>query len=198
MRPMMKRTDALLRWRAVYGDKLTLRVSVDHYSEALHALERGERSWGPTIEGLVWLAKHGFAPSVAGRTRWGEDEQTLRRGYAELFRNLGIALDAEDPEKLVLFPEMDEDAEVPEITSACWGILDVRPDAMMCASSRMVVKRKGAKGPVVLSCTLLPYDQGFEMGESLTESAKAVRLNHPHCARFCVLGGGACSATAHA
>ena len=38
------------------------------------------------------------------------------------------------------------------------------PIEVMCASSRMVVKRKGAAAPVVLPCTLLPYDPAFEMG----------------------------------
>jgi hypothetical protein len=74
---------------------------------------------------------------------------------------------------------------------------------MMCASSRMVVKRKGAAAPAVLPCTLLPYDRGFEMGTTLADAARAdggmfehgaVKLCHPHCARFCVLGGGTCSA----
>jgi hypothetical protein len=57
----------------------------------------------------------------------------------------------------------------------------------------MVVKRKGAARPVVVSCTLLPYEEGFEMGASLAEAAHAVKLNHRHCARFCVLGGASCS-----
>jgi hypothetical protein len=64
---------------------------------------------------------------------------------------------------------------------------------MMCANSRMVVKRKGANRPVVLSCTLLPYSAAFEMGTSLADSQGAVCLNHRHCARFCVLGGASCS-----
>ena len=38
---------------------------------------------------------------------------------------------------------------------------------MMCATSRMVVRRKGAERPVVLPCTLLPYDEQFEMGPTL-------------------------------
>jgi hypothetical protein len=90
---------------------------------------------------------------------------------------------------------MNETLDVPEITTACWDILDVRPDAMMCASSRMIVKRKGADRPVVTPCTLLPYDTQFELGHGLAEAAKSVKLNHPHCARFCVLGGGSCSAS---
>jgi hypothetical protein len=73
---------------------------------------------------------------------------------------------------------------------------------MMCAQSRMVVRRKGADAPVVLPCTLLPFDEAFEMGATLEQSLAAhggafdkgaVKLNHPHCARFCVLGGGSCS-----
>ena len=94
-------------------------------------------------------------------------------------------------------------AEVPEITNACWEILGKRPGEVMCASSRMVVKRKGANAPAVLPCTLLPYDPAFEMGETLEEAARAdggmfergaVKLCHVHCAKFCVLGGGSCSA----
>ncbi|MEP2424887.1 MAG: radical SAM protein, partial [Tateyamaria sp.] len=98
------------------------------------------------------------------------------------------------PGMTVLFPEMDEAVEVPEITTACWSILDVSPDAVMCSSSRMVVKRKGAEKPAVLACTLLPYDPEFELGTTLAEAERDVSLNHPHCAKFCVLGGASCSA----
>jgi len=63
----------------------------------------------------------------------------------------------------------------------------------MCASSRMVVKRKGAARPAVLACTLLPYDARFEMGETLAGASGPVTLNHPHCAKFCVLGGASCA-----
>jgi hypothetical protein len=94
----------------------------------------------------------------------------------------------------VLFPEMDEQVEVPEITTACWGILNKKPTDVMCASSRMVVKRRGAERPAVLACTLLPYSEEFEMGPTLEDAEKPVQLNHPHCAKFCVLGGASCSA----
>lgn len=193
MRPMAKTADGLLRLRAAWGDALVLRVSIDHYTAALHESERGPRSWKPALDGLKWLTDNGFNVDVAGRTCWDEPEDELRAGYAALFAGLGIALDAWDPAALVLFPEMDERADVPEITTACWRILGVSPDAMMCATSRMVVKRKGAARPVVVPCTLLPYDPRFEMGETLAEATGEVPLNHPHCAKFCVLGGGSCS-----
>jgi hypothetical protein len=110
-----------------------------------------------------------------------------------LFVALRIPIDADDPARLVLFPEMEADADVPEITEHCWGILGKSPWSVMCATSRMVVKRKGAERPTVVSCTLLPYDEGFEMGVTLAEAARPVKLNHRHCARFCVLGGASCS-----
>jgi len=194
MRPMMKRADELLRLRARHGERLKLRVSIDHYSQALHEEERGANTWGKTIDGLRWLADNGFDLDIAGRTRWGEDEASLRAGYRRLFAQLGVDLDADDPRRLMLFPEMDPEAAVPEITESCWGKLGKSPDDVMCADSRMVVKRKGAARPTVVACTLLPYDKEFELGETLAEASRTVKLNHPHCAKFCVLGGGSCSA----
>ena len=193
MRPMMKLQAPLLDLKARHGDRLVLRVSVDHHSQALHELERGPRTWEPTLFGLRWLADNGFTLHIAGRTCWGESEADARAGYARLIAAEGWPVDAADPMQLVLFPEMDEQADVPEITTACWGILGQDPSAMMCASSRMVVKRKGAAKAAVVACTLLPYDPQFELGATLAEASGAVPLNHPHCAKFCVLGGGSCS-----
>jgi uncharacterized Fe-S cluster-containing radical SAM superfamily protein len=193
MKPMAKCKPALLRLRDRYGERLTIRVSIDHYGRQVHEQERGRRSWQPTIDGLVWLAGNGFSLHVASRRLSGESETAIRDGFAKLFAELGVAIDADDPVALVIFPEMDPAADVPEITEACWGILGKSPESVMCATSRMVVKRKGAARPAVIACTLLPYDQRFELGRTLTEAARTVPLNHPHCAKFCVLGGGACS-----
>ena len=154
---------------------------------------RGGGTWAPTLDGLAWLAREGFAIAVAGRRHPREGEAEEREGYARLFAAIGVALDVADPSRLVLFPEMDAREDVPEITGKCWGILHKSPDSVMCASSRMVVKRKGAERPVVVACTLIPYDPQFELGATLAEAQGSVRLNHPHCARFCVLGGASCS-----
>ena len=193
MRPMMKCENELLRLLNIYGDQMTIRVSVDHFKQELHEEERGPRSWEPMMKGLQWLSDHDFHIDIAGRTRWGENEQELRDGFAKFFSEHNINIDAQDQKQLMLFPEMDEKAEVPEITTDCWDILGVNPDDMMCSSSRMIVKFKGDNKPSVMACTLLAYDQQFNMGETLKESSESVQLNHPHCAKFCVLGGGVCS-----
>jgi hypothetical protein len=174
--------------------RLTFRVSLDHHEAARHDAERGEGSFAKSLEGLTWLAREGFRVHVAARLGFGaEGEAAMRAGFARLFADHAIPIDAADPVALMLFPEMDATADVPEITEACWGILHKSPDSVMCASSRMVVKRKGAARPAVLACTLLAYDPQFELGATLAEAARPVALNHPHCARFCVLGGAACS-----
>jgi pyruvate-formate lyase-activating enzyme len=193
MKPMEKCKAALLRLRDRYGDRLTIRVSIDHYGRQIHEQERGERSWQPTIDGLIWLARNGFLVHVASRRLSGEPEAAIRSGFAALFDEIGVDIDPDDPVALMVFPEMDAGTDVPEITEACWGILGRPPDSVMCATSRMVVKRKGAARPAIVACTLLPYDPRFELGHTLAEASGAVPLNHVHCAKFCVLGGGACS-----
>ena len=192
MRPMMKLVEPLLDLRRRFGDQLIIRVSLDHYTKALHEMERGDRSWGPTLTGIKWLAENDFTLHIAGRTCWRESEDALRLGFARLFTELGIPVDAHDPVSLVLFPEMDSAVDVPEITVDCWDILGVNPRSLMCATSRMVIKHKGADSPVVTACTLVPHDLAFETGRNLAESRNDIKLNHPHCARFCVLGGTSC------
>ncbi|MFN3890462.1 MAG: radical SAM protein [Beijerinckiaceae bacterium] len=193
MKPMRRFERNLLSLNERYGDRLTMRVSIDHYTQRLHEMERGPGSWRPTIDGLQWLARNGFKLNVAGRMHSGESEAAVRDGFARLFIDIGVDVDAEDSIALVLFPEMDESADVPEITEACWGILGKSPRDVMCATSRMVVKRKGAERASVQACTLLAYDERFEAGRTLREASGPVALNHPHCAKFCVLGGAACS-----
>ena len=199
-RPRLK--DGLVALNAAYPGRLTMRVSLDHYGRERHEAERGENTWDKALEGIDWLAATGFKIAIAGRTCWGEDDAAMREGFVQLSAARGWPIDVQNRQQLMLFPEMDGSLNVPEITTACWDILHKSPSEMMCASSRMIVKRRDALAPVILPCTLLPYDTGFEMGSTLSAAAKAsgamfengaVKLCHPHCAKFCVLGGGSCS-----
>jgi len=92
---------------------------VDHHTQDQHESLRGAKTWGPMIEGLNWLSAHNFPLAVAGRTLWNESEAEARQGYARMFEEGSIRLDAQDPMQLVLFPEMDETVDVPEVTTAC-------------------------------------------------------------------------------
>lgn len=194
MRPMQRSKAQLLELKAQYGRKLRLRVSLDDPRAEIHDAERGAGAYEKTLSGLKWLAANGFSIEVAGRSFAHEPEQLLRRRFQDLFDAIGLALDADDPAALVIFPEMDMAADPPEITTACWSILGKDPRGVMCASSRMVVKRKYAQAPTVLACTLLPYEPAFELGATLRDASRPVPLNHKYCASFCVLGGASCGA----
>lgn len=196
MRPMMRKSmrSGLRTLQAKFGDRLTLRISLDHWDPVRHDQERGPGSFQKTLEGMRWLRDAGLHMAVAGRALWHESDALARAGYAALYKREDFTIDAANSAETVLFPEMDETADVPEITTACWGLLNKSPESVMCSSSRMVVKRKGAARPSVLACTLLPYSPEFELGETLEAAEAPVRLNHPHCAKFCVLGGASCSA----
>tara|TARA_B100001123_G_scaffold351535_1_gene402557 strand:+ start:4106 stop:5035 length:930 start_codon:yes stop_codon:yes gene_type:complete len=194
MKPLLNKRMEITRLKDAYGpNRLVFRVSIDHYDKSIHELERGIGAWAPMIEGLNWLRTNDLPIKIAGRKVANETAKESRLGYSNLFKKLQLKIDAFDDNDLVIFPEMDASLDVPEITSACWDILSVQPQNQMCASSRMILKRKGEKAPCVVACTLLPYEPEFELGRCLSEARAKVYLNHPHCSKFCVLGGASCS-----
>lgn len=86
MKPMMHKRARLLDLRDRFGDALELRVSLDHFSARHHEEERGIGTFAIAMAGLKWLSDEGFKIAVAGRTRWGEPQETERAGYARGFR----------------------------------------------------------------------------------------------------------------
>lgn len=196
MRPMMRPRirEGLRDLEARFAGQMVIRVSMDHFTRELHDAERGAGSFEIALQGLRWLGEQGFAVCLAGRQAMAENESEARKGYARLMAEAGLDTDPGDSGQLVLFPEMVPGDDPPEITTACWQILGKDPGDIMCASQRMVIRRKGAARASVTACTLLAYEREFELGETLAEAtAEPVKLNHPWCASFCVLGGGSCS-----
>ncbi len=190
MKPMLNKKEELLKLR---HPNLTIRVSIDHYNKTKHEEVRGKGTYEVMMKGLNWLSKNNFNFALATRLLWDESENNLRQNFQEFINTYQLNLDAYSNEQLVTFAEMDEKIDTPEITTDCWGILNKDPNDIMCSWSRMVVKKKGSKKPSVIACTLLPYDEEFDLGESLTNSLQKIYLNHKHCSKFCVLGGSSCS-----
>lgn len=178
-----------------YKNKLHFRVSFDHFTKDIHEAERGPKTFYRTLETFKKMEDLGLNLSIAGRSLASEALSDALEGYQRMVEEAGMNLKVSMGESIVIFPEMSPDKDVPEITTGCWDILNKTPEQQMCSTERMIVKRRGAEKPVVLPCTLLAYDDQFELGNSLKDSAKRVQLNHPYCAQFCVLGGASCSAT---
>lgn len=192
-RAIDKHFDVLKRLNSVHPNKLHLRVSLDHYSADIHEQERGPKTFDRTLKTIKKLTDWGFDVSIAGRSLANESRADALLGYQSVLNDYEVNLKVADGNNIVIFPEMSTSKDVPEITTACWDILGVHPNQQMCATERMIVKRKGTDHPVVLPCTLIAYDEAFEMGTTLKESFERVYLNHPYCAQFCVLGGASCS-----
>ena len=190
MKPMLNKRSEILN---LNKDKLTFRISIDHVDEKKHEKIRGQNSYKPMIEGVKWLRDNNFKMSLATRLMWGESEEHTRKAFKAFVLKHGLKIDANSSKDLVTFAEMDVKQDTPEITTDCWKILNKKPNSVMCSSSRMVVKKKGKKQPSVIACTLLPYDDAFDLGPTLKESMQRIYLNHPHCSKFCVLGGSSCS-----
>ncbi|MGH7121336.1 MAG: radical SAM protein [Acetobacteraceae bacterium] len=193
MRPMQRHLAWLMRMRARHGARLALRVSLDHYTEGVHERVRGARSFAPALAGLIWLDTNGFSPAVAVRLGSAEPAEAVRAGFVILFREHRMTLDAWDPARLVLLPELLNEAEPPEVSEDCWRAFERRGRRVMCGSSRMVVHRRGEAEPRVVACTLQPWTPEFDLGQSLAEAERSVVLNHPYCSRFCVFGQASCS-----
>jgi sulfatase maturation enzyme AslB (radical SAM superfamily) len=187
-------SDKLLILQKTYPDQLRIRISLDHYTKEVHEIERGEKSFDKALDSIKWLYENNFELSLAGRSLTNESQGEVNQGYQDLINSIDISLKLNN-ENLVIFPEMASDKDVPEITTECFDILNVSPDYQMCASERMVIKKKGDSIPTVMPCTLLAYDSQFELGQTLKESQKRVYLNHKFCAEFCILGGANCSST---
>ena len=189
MQPLQNKKCMLLNFQE--NKNLKFRISLDHYTKEKHEKIRGKNSWDKTINGIIWLHNNNFNISIASRSLY-ENEKLLRKGYKNLFEQLNLNLDVCNNNDLVLFPEMNNLTDTPEITTACWSLLGVNPNNLMCSNSRMIVKRKENNKTHVVACTLLPYTKEYDYGEDLNNSFKTTYLNHPHCSKFCVLGGANC------
>lgn len=190
MKPMLNKKSELLN---IPKERLTFRVSIDHVDPKKHEAIRGQNSYEPMIEGLKWLRDNDFKMSLATRLMWGDSEEQTRKDFNAFILKHDLPIDANSTKDLVTFTEMDVKQDTPEITTECWTILNKNPESIMCSSSRMIVKKKGNEKPSVIACTLLPYDEAFDLGSTLKQSMQRIYLNHPHCSKFCVLGGSSCS-----
>ncbi len=65
MVPMRRHRLALCALNARYPGRLTLRVSLDHFTPEGHERIRGRRSWKPAVDGLKWLSDCGFDEHIA-------------------------------------------------------------------------------------------------------------------------------------
>ena len=174
-------------------NKLTIRISVDHFKRMKHESIRGSNTWKKVIKNLIWLSNNSLNFNIAAKIKPGDTENSMREGFNKLFKKIKLSIDSFNKNELVLFPIMNYEEASTEITEDCWKVLNKSPESVMCSNSRMIIKRKNETNTKVLPCTLITKDKEFELGDNLVSSRKKVFLNHPFCSQFCVLGNSSCS-----
>ena len=98
MKPLQNKIDGLLQLKKAFGaKKIVFRVSIDHYNKDLHEVERGAGTWDPMIKGLKWLRDNKYTINVAGRSLSQESDNECREGYKTMLDELGLQLDAYNP-----------------------------------------------------------------------------------------------------
>ena len=182
MRPMMKLQAQLLALNTEFPRQLVIRVSLDHYGQAWHEVERGRRSWAPTLAGLVWLCRNGFC-------RPGRGTAVFRRAGCGIARRLrpavpenDLPIEACDAEQLVPVSGDGRDQGRAGNHDRLLGHsrhFPRRDDVCLIAYGGQA---QGRATPERRFLHLAALRAAFELGRSLKEASGAVPLNHPHSA----------------
>lgn len=180
--PLLKRAHQLETLKQ-QRHRVEFRVSIDHPDEALHDVERGWGNFKRAIEGIRILHSAGFEVSIARQSKADENEPEVIARYRELLAKNRL------PPTLRLIPwrEFGRPGVGPSVAPPSAEEVADSPHALMCAGSRMIVKRDGKLR--VHACALTDDDARFDLGPSLAESASAaIPLIHPRCGQ-CVRKG---------
>jgi MoaA/NifB/PqqE/SkfB family radical SAM enzyme len=189
--PTMNRLNEILPLRGK-PNPLNFRVSLDHPDEEKHDECRGKGNFRKALSTLGRLHKLGFGVSMARLVQDGENHEAVTRSYKPFFRSAGLPEDL----RIVAFPDFfppGSVADVPHITETCMTtyLNTEQRAAMMCNSTKMIVKKNGRVG--VYACTLVDDDLDYDLALTLTESMKIrVQLKHHRC-YSCFAYGATCS-----
>lgn len=212
--PLMRALGRVRELRNAHGDRLTFRVSLDHYEPDRHDAirRRGDGALGgsfaQTVEAVTALSGLGFTPVITyTREVFRGNPVTpawVERRTQEMFAARGVRVDVKllgamiDQGAQIL--RRDQPRPVPVLTDDYLEGVGVAKTGLMCHTSRMVAKRHGALHvypcPVLVGADAASADvlAPFDLGSSLAESfARNVRLAHPSCAAYCAIGRATCA-----
>lgn len=188
--PIRRYFDELERRR----DRLTLRISLDHFERERHDEIRGPGAFQAAVSTVFELSRRGFVPVITvtpvvfERTpvtadRAVEAVQALFPGCEVLVKLLPVTIrtGAEATRRGAPGP-------VPFLSER--AMIGARPDDFQCHTSRCVQKVGGRMR--VYPCPIILDDARFDLGATLRESMQRVYLAHTGCVDFCHRFRGRC------
>ncbi|MBI2899738.1 MAG: radical SAM protein [Planctomycetes bacterium] len=188
--PIARRFDDLSRLR----ERLTIRVSLDHFDPARHDAVRGAGAFRSSVSTVRELRRRGVrvvvtaTPLVFEGTSVTRDEAIAE--FESLFAGLDVAIKLL-PATLQLGAEVRRTGApepVPFLTER--QMRNARPADFQCRTSRCVQKIAGRLR--VYPCPIIYDDPEFELGSTLRESFRRVYLGHHGCVNFCYRHRGKC------
>ena len=73
-------------------NKLTIRISVDHFKKKRHESIRGRDTWKQVIKNLIWLSNNGLNLNIAAKIKHGDTENSMRQGFINSLKELNYVL----------------------------------------------------------------------------------------------------------
>ena len=105
MQPMqrLKIKTGLVDLNERFPGRITLRVSLDHYTKALHEAERGPDTWDKAVAGIDWLQRSRLPDRHRRAHLLGRDDDDIRTGYGDLIAVRGWPIDPADRDSWCCF-----------------------------------------------------------------------------------------------
>ena len=191
--------DALGKFRQRFGDRLTLRITLESAASENHDRIRGRGTFAQTVETIVLLAQRGFRVVITAERGFvgHESDEAIRSAYQALFARHGVTVGVNLIENVLemgfQLVQLQREGKTPRpetfVSTNCFGILGKPPESLMCHFSRCLQKIDGEVR--CYPCPVIYDDPRFELGGTLRESMRRVYVAHKNCYEYCLKGRGA-------
>jgi MoaA/NifB/PqqE/SkfB family radical SAM enzyme len=192
-------TGPLAALRQRYGERLTLRITLESPRAAEHDAIRGKGTFAQTVETIVALGRVGFVPVITAERPFltEETDEQIRIAFEHVFEPHGVRVEVNLIENLLeMGHRLVQLAAAgwqpsPEVfvTTGCFAILNRPPESLMCHFTRCIQKIDGKLR--YYPCPVIYDNRQFELGGTLEESLRRVYIAHKNCYDYCLKGRGA-------
>lgn len=178
-------------------NKLSFRVSLDHYDREKHDAIRGEGMFSRTVMNVKKLCAAGFKPIITATAvvYEGSDitSEEAEKKFIELFKADGSDVDVKIlPYNLEMGANLDRiEKQTPDVFISEDCMKSRKPSDFQCHNGRTLQKIDGEMK--VYPCPIIYNDKNYEMGKQIRDSLGKVYLSHKACFDFCYKGGGSCT-----
>ena len=161
------------------SNKLTLRLSLDHFTEGRNDEYRASGVFKKVINAFICLQKYNIKTEVVCVNLKNENEDMLKNGFISLFTKYKLNLDADDIKILPLL-KMGNYAKYYNITEAknhvsFDDIQKLDMEILDCKNSRVITING------IYSCPALINDPRGKLGEDLNDATNKVYLETQTC-----------------